>query len=77
MKELSRVICDLHYEALAELFNYLPNDFLQDANKDFESNKKDLPYHLTQISIYLRQASPHATKAWAISKPFMEQNNKQ
>lgn len=71
MKKVAEVIGDLHYEAMAELYNHLAEKHLNDHLK----NKKDHPDEaaaLIWMHHAVNKASCGAERAWKISKPYMK-----
>lgn len=72
MKLLAEAIGDLHYETLAELFNYLASKLASDAIKDAKGGRYSLATELNGASHYIDKAFNHIETAWLISKPFMD-----
>lgn len=73
MKKVAEAIGDLHYETLAELLRNLSIKLYKDGLKDRENNKEKLGYALSNASNDVAASASHITRAYKISKPFMNQ----
>jgi hypothetical protein len=71
MKVLAEMIGDLHYEALADLFDNLSTKFFNDARKDAKAGRELLSNRLYDINYNMHHCADVARIAWKISKPFM------
>lgn len=69
---LAEMIGDLHYETLAELFQYLAFKMQSDSHKDTLSGRLKLAARLHSAYNGLMLAQHSIEKAWQISRPFME-----
>lgn len=72
MKELAEMICDLHYETLAELFGLLSAKLYVDGLKDFQNGREKLGTTLIDAAVEVSYATKLIFQAWQISKPFMD-----
>lgn len=76
MKKLAEMIGDLHYEILDQLLYELHNKLWSDAAKDRKNDRPQLAKALTAAASLIGAADMEIRKAWEISKPFMEPENK-
>lgn len=72
MKILAEAIGDLHYETLAELFNYLASKLASDAINDAKAERYALSGELNCASKHIDMVFHHIDAAWKISKPYMD-----
>jgi len=76
MKELAKMIGDLHYETLAEFLSHLTDKIYGDGTKDRMAGRNKLGYELQAASSHLSLARKFIEEAWLISKPFMTADEK-
>lgn len=74
MKVLAEQISELHYETLVTLFDELRVKFYADAAKDSEGGREKLSVAIVRMSFNMEWARNNASKAWEVSKPFMNNN---
>lgn len=72
MKVVAEAIGDLHYETLSELLGHLGAKIFSDGLKDESEGRKWLGYELQKSGRSIGAAKFHLSKAWIISKPFMQ-----
>jgi hypothetical protein len=72
MKQLAEMIGDLHYESLAELLFRLNEKLLNDGGMDCMAGRTELGITLFTAADKVMEARIFISKAWGISKPFME-----
>lgn len=77
MKALAEEIGNLHYETLAELLARLEGKIFKDSMKDKSGDRVKLYNSLFLASEHLQLASEYITKAWQISKPYMDNKTNQ
>ena len=71
LKELSEDICNLRYDKLAELLNFISDKLDKDCDADRKRGYEKLSRKLYNASHHIREASNEINKAWDISKPYM------
>lgn len=76
MKEVAEAAGDLHYEPLSELYHHLAVKLNKDAKRDASDSKVNLSIELMNAAHYTELAYLNLRRAWQISKPFMEPENK-
>lgn len=75
MKVLAEMIGDLHYKTLAKLLDHLSTKIYNDGHRDFIEKRRCLGHELFMASNNLNDAYEAISKAWQISKSFMENKN--
>src|SRR5262245_27445840 len=73
MKQLATIIGDLHYEVLAELLYEVNAKLHRDGGNDCIQGRTQLGLQLFSAADCMMEARNHISKAWAISKPYMEE----
>jgi hypothetical protein len=76
MKILAEMVGDLHYEALQEFVGRLGIKLYRDCISDRAAGRTELGYALLDASEKLTEAGYFISKAWKISKPFMDTTKK-
>lgn len=71
MGNLARMIADLHYETLSQLFYQLHYEFMRDSVNDKNGGRAKLSGQLEKLSTDMSNAYDSAASCWRISKPFM------
>ena len=71
MKELAEEICNLRYDAFADLMDHMETKLMKDAAKDKFGGRKLLADVLYSASFCFSAAHKRIRKAWDISKKFM------
>lgn len=76
MKLLAEMIGDLHYETLYIFLERLSEKFNSDSFNDYKGGRVELSDTLQVAQRKIHEASWMIRKAWRISKPFMNKNDK-
>ena len=71
MKHLAEEIGNLHYETLSILLIYLNKKLVEDSKKDNAAGRKVISRALNKAANDIKSAQIHISRAWEISKPFM------
>lgn len=71
LKELARLVGDLHYDSLREFLEHLSDKLTKDIKSDLKSGREKLAHHLHEANQGIITAEHHIRCAWNISKPFM------
>lgn len=77
MKVLAQQIGDLNYETLCTLLWHLSNKIHKDGQKDFNEGRTKLSHLLFMAQMDIYKACKQIQQAWYISKPFMNNTNKE
>lgn len=72
MKKVATAIEDLHYEAMAELFNHLAERYMIRRESDTAIDRTELAQSSLWMHYAAAKLSYGAERAWKISKPHMQ-----
>jgi hypothetical protein len=74
LQEAAEAICNLRYDALAELIGHMQDKLWADATADYDRDRKKLATALTQAGNLAGNFSLAVEDAWKICKPYMDQS---